>query len=82
MSAKVTYHIGGIIDGKVFIYTALGASRSLGAALAFQRSRPHPAGNDVIVRSTPCVSRGIEYGTKVDVLSALDGSVLIPWGGA
>jgi hypothetical protein len=84
--ASVRYYLGNLTAGsREYVYTGLGEYRSLEAALAAHRARPHTHPADIIVAEHGVKARGRaslgEIGTEVVWHSAADGSVLpgSPW---
>lgn len=73
------FQLGSLSGNKQHVYTALPPTWTIKAALDQQAKRPHRHANDVIYKYTPSVSGGVVYGYQVDILSALDGAMLVPW---
>lgn len=66
-----TFRLGGIFQGRVFIYTQLGQWRTLAAALAVNARRDNRSACDVIV-----CDEDLGYGFKTSYFSAVDGGAL------
>ena len=75
-AVKITYRLGGICDGKRYVYTELPEFATLAAALKYQATRPGRNTYDVLLEEIPCVTNGVHWGTRCVLRSALDGQVL------
>jgi hypothetical protein len=76
---RTSYQLGALIGDRQYHYTAMKAQRTLAGALAQRSAMPNQSSVDVVYRQREAVSCGIVYGFEVDILSPIDGAVLIPW---
>lgn len=70
------FYLGGIVGGKLYVYTAIPAERTLDAALAAQAARPGRCASDVVLEEWDLVSGGVVWGLERTLRSAIDGAEL------
>lgn len=73
---NIRYQLGGIVDGKLYVYTQIPAAKTLALALAAQAQRPGRSRNDVIIEEGDLVRGSTTWGRQTVLHSAADGSIL------